>query len=73
MKARGDPNTIQRSSSLRLYEANEAKRWLAAYPIAHNSWEWRYSVVQSDTGNGTRDNEIDNLTDLLDSQPKEID
>jgi WD40 repeat protein len=43
------------NASLRLNEAGEAKRWLAACPGARDSWEWRYLHGQSDSSLQTFD------------------
>ena len=36
------------NASLRLNEAGEAKRWLAAAPEKYRHWEWRYLQARSD-------------------------
>lgn len=36
------------NASLRLNEAAEAQRWLAAAPAKHRNWEWRYLNARSD-------------------------
>ncbi|MEK7728810.1 MAG: hypothetical protein AAB354_10385, partial [candidate division KSB1 bacterium] len=36
------------NASLRLNEAGEAKRWLAAAPMKPRNWEWRYLNARSD-------------------------
>ena len=36
------------NASLRLNEAAEAQRWLAAAPVKQRNWEWRYLNARSD-------------------------